>query len=158
MLKNDRSLFARLLIICQNRHIDLREILSYSLGTISFPLASVDGSLAKTSKSALLQLLEGRSQDSLVSSIPTGGAVLIDGMAIIQACKPIPATFGELADVILCHICNMARKYKCLRIDFITDTYPQISIKNPEREHDELSVEAKSLKFMARTKKSLCNG
>lgn len=48
VLKNDHKLFARLLVISQNRAIDLRDILSYSLGNISFSLASTDGSLAKT--------------------------------------------------------------------------------------------------------------
>lgn len=42
----DKKLFSRLLIIGQSRKIDLKEILSYSLGTVSYPLASADDSLA----------------------------------------------------------------------------------------------------------------
>ena len=39
ILRADKKLFSRLLIIGQSRKIDLREILSYSLGTVSYPLA-----------------------------------------------------------------------------------------------------------------------
>ena len=60
ILLADKKLFSRLLIIGQSRKIDLREILSYSLGTVSYPLASMDGSLAKTNKSALMDLLEAK--------------------------------------------------------------------------------------------------
>ena len=107
--------------------------MSYSLGTISFPLASVDGSLAKTDKSALLHLLEDQSEECIVSSVPSGSALIVDGMAVIQATTPIPHSFGELADKILVNLMSLARKYGSTRIDFVADTYPDISIKNAER-------------------------
>ena len=50
ILRADKKLFSRLLIIGQSRKIYLREILSYSLGMVSYPLASTDGSFAKTKK------------------------------------------------------------------------------------------------------------
>ena len=66
ILRTDKKLFSRLLIIGQSRKIDLREIVSYSLGTVSYPLASTDGSIAKTNKSALMDLLEAKCGDCLV--------------------------------------------------------------------------------------------
>ena len=43
------------MVISQNRAINLQEILSYYLGNISFPLASTDGSLAKTRSYSTLE-------------------------------------------------------------------------------------------------------
>lgn len=78
-LKNDRSLFARLLIIGQSRSINLRDILSHSLGNVSYPLASTDGSLAKTNKAGLLVVIETEAKDSKVGTFPDESALLIDG-------------------------------------------------------------------------------
>lgn len=133
ILRADKKLFSRLLIIGQSRKIDVREILSYSLGTVSYPLASTDGSLAKTDKSALMDLLETKGGDCLVDKVPSDGAILFDGMAVIQAIRSRPSTFGELAETILQYIVKLARQHKCSRIDFVTDQYPEISIKNLER-------------------------
>ncbi|XP_033106462.1 uncharacterized protein LOC117108533 [Anneissia japonica] len=131
--KSDRKLFARLLIAGQTRKIDLPEILSYSLGNVSFPLANFDGSLAKTNKSALLHAIEMTAGDCLIDRPPENAALMIDGMALIQSIRDVPKTFGELADDILKQIINLAAKYKCSRVDFVTDRYPSISIKNVER-------------------------
>ncbi|XP_049332864.1 uncharacterized protein LOC111197609 isoform X2 [Astyanax mexicanus] len=131
----DKKLFSRLLIIGQSRKTDLREILSYSLGIVSYPLASSDGSLAKTNKSALLDLLETKGGDCLVEKVPANGAILFDGMAVIQAIRSVPSTFGELGETILQYMIKLALKHKCTRIDFVIDRYPEICIKNLERSH-----------------------
>ena len=133
ILLADKKLFSRLLIIGQSKNIDLREILSYSLGTVYYPLASMDGSLAKTNKSALMDLLEAKGGDCLVDKIPANGAILFDGMAVIQALQSRPPTFGELADTILQYLVKLALQYKCERVDFVIDQYPEIRIKNVER-------------------------
>ena len=39
-IKQNRTFFARLLIVGQKRKINLREVLTYSLGNISLPLTS----------------------------------------------------------------------------------------------------------------------
>ncbi len=111
----------------------MREILSYYLGTVSYPLANADGLLAKTKKSALMDLLESKDGDCLVDNVPANGAILFDGMAVIQAIRSRPHTFGELAETILQYIVQLALQHKRARIDFVTDQYIQISIKNPER-------------------------
>ncbi|KAL1268455.1 hypothetical protein QQF64_033818 [Cirrhinus molitorella] len=133
ILRADKKLFSRLLIIGQSRKIDLREILSYSLGTVSYPLSSSDGSLAKTNKSSLMEVLETKGGDCLVDKLPANGAILFDGMAVIQAIRSIPSTFGELADTILQYIVKLALKHNCTRIDFVIDRYLEMSIKNLER-------------------------
>ena len=40
----DRKLFTRLLIIGKERNVDLKQVLSHSLRSVSYPLASTDGS------------------------------------------------------------------------------------------------------------------
>lgn len=131
--RDDKKLFSRLLILGQSRKIEMREILSYSLGTVSYPLASADGLLAKTKKSALMDLLEKKGGDCLVDQVPVDGAIVFDGMAVMQAMRSRPDTFGELAETILQNILQLALQHKCTRIDFVTDQYPLISIKNIER-------------------------
>ena len=133
ILHADKKLFSRLLVIGQSRKIDLSEILSYSLGTVSYPLASADGSLAKTNKSALIDLLETKGGDCLVDKVPADGAILFDGMAVIQAIRSTPSTFGELAETILQYIFKLALKHNCTRIDFVIDQFPKMCIKNLER-------------------------
>ena len=100
ILRADKKLFSRLLILGQSRKVEMREILSYSLGTVSYPLASADGLLAKTNKSALMDLLENKGGDCLVDQVPVDGAILFDGMAVMQAMRSSPGRFGELAETI----------------------------------------------------------
>ena len=59
-LKMNRDLFARLLLIAKHRKVDLELVLSYSLGTYPLSLATTSGSLVKTAKSKLLEILEGQ--------------------------------------------------------------------------------------------------
>ena len=54
-------------------------------------------------------------------------------MALIQAMKRIPKTFGALVESILGRILSWAVSSKSTRVDFVCDTYPDVSIKNLER-------------------------
>ena len=58
---------------------------------------------------------------------------MIDGMALIQTTKNIPQTFGALMEVGLKRILSLASSLKSTRVDFVCDTYPEISIKDIER-------------------------
>ena len=58
--KMNRDLFARLLLIAKHRKVDLELVLSYSLGTYPLSLATTSGSLVKTAKSKLFEILEGQ--------------------------------------------------------------------------------------------------
>ena len=117
----------------KKRKIDLREVLSHSLGEISFSLANHSRSLAKTDKSALLHAIEEKTVDSIVTEIASNAALIINGMAHVQAMRDIPKTFGELAETVLSQICGLAASNNCSRVDFVADRYPVASIKNTER-------------------------
>lgn len=99
LLKADRKMFARLLVIQRSRSVDLREVLQYSLGPIAWSLANEDGSIYKSVKSKLLDALECKMQS--ISEIPDDGALIFDGMCIIQQLPPGLATFGHISDLIL---------------------------------------------------------
>eukprot|EP00057_Strongylocentrotus_purpuratus_P028770 XP_011683244.1 PREDICTED: uncharacterized protein LOC105447183 [Strongylocentrotus purpuratus] len=53
LLKSDRDLFARLVIIGKTRQVDLRNMMTYSLGPLPLALAKNDGCLVKTNKARL---------------------------------------------------------------------------------------------------------
>ena len=60
VLKADRNIFSRLLVIREKRGISLNEVLQFSLGPVAWSLASVDGTVFKTMKSKLLDEIEKR--------------------------------------------------------------------------------------------------
>ena len=47
-LKNSKTLFAKMVLIAQNRHLDMKDILQYSLRPFPSLLATVEGHLVKT--------------------------------------------------------------------------------------------------------------
>jgi len=163
MLRNDKQLFSGLLIIAPNRNIDLREILCYSLSPVSLPLATADGSLAKTTKSALLDAMES-SNDDFISTVPYDGALIIDGMGLLHSMRHAVSSFGELADAVLTRLIQLMKKLKCNRVDFVTDTYPAISMKNAERTRrgdggkQIFCIHNKHQKMPTQWKKFLANG
>lgn len=131
------GLFDRLLVISQQRTVDLKKVLTYSLGQISWSLGKSDGGLVKTAKSALMNAVEKDLDENCYiqyTQLPKDISTLIlDGMAEIQALKP-PSTFGLYANVLLDKIVSMANSYSVARVDFVCDCYPAISVKNLERE------------------------
>ena len=136
-VKNDRSTFARMLVVANHRKIDLKSLLTYSLSSVSLPLANADGSgLNKVTKSDLLKEIE---QDcgNITLDIDSldNSALVIDAMAIVQAMprSQIPTTFGELLIKILHIIEQYSKAYKASRVDFVGDRYFDVSIKNYER-------------------------
>ena len=126
-IKADRSLFARLIVMAQNRSFNMRDVLSYSLGPLPWSIALADGSLVKNNKAKLLQFLE---KDMLpLDTVATGATWIIDGMALLQSMKNVPATLKEIANTVLKAL--MIRNAR--QIDFVTDRNPDISMKNTER-------------------------
>ena len=67
-------------------------------------------------------------------SAADGGCVLLDAMAVLESTVVLPETYGELADSILARILATARKFNASRVHMVADRYPQLSIKNAERE------------------------
>ena len=133
-MKQDRSLFARLLIVSKSRPVDIKMLLSYSLSPVPLSLSLLDGSLCKTNKAALVPLLEDGTE-YLSSSELCNGALIVDGMALVRAVpiSTLPSTFGDLATLISKRLSTMAYTYKAKRIDFVGDRYLEMSIKNVER-------------------------
>ena len=132
VMSADRDLFARMLVICQSRQLDLRNVLTYCLGPLPLALATADGSLNKTDKAKLLHILE---DDSVLQRDTVSNAVyLFDGMAVLQSLSPsrIPATFGGLSDLVF-SIIMKPFEFGSERVDFVTDCYFQHSIKTGER-------------------------
>lgn len=131
ILRSDRNLFARLLVIGQSRQMDLRQLLVHELGPLPWSLALFDGALVKTNKAALPKLLED-GVESLQCLPAQTTAVIIDEMAMLQTLNMIPERFSQLAEMIFKRILMQVEEAR--RVDFVGDQYPNISIKNIERE------------------------
>ena len=134
-VKSSRDLFARLLIISKTCDINLKELLSYSLCEYPLALSTVSGSLVKTAKAKMLELLEDKACNPVVDRehIDNNNALIVDAMAILQCMKDTWKTFGEFANSTFVYLVNLAQKWGASRIDFVADRYPQQSIKNAER-------------------------
>ena len=131
----NRNLFARLLVIAKSRQVDLKELLSYSLGTFPLSLSTTTGGLVKTAKSKLAEILENEAGNPEIdASAFNNSALVIDAMAVIQSMKGKWKTYGEFADALLNSLVKLARKYNSTRLDFVADRYPALSIKNTERQ------------------------
>lgn len=76
---------------------------------------------------------KNESDDTFDPELHGGNTLIMDGMATLQAMKGKLTTFGELCDLIFSILQKAAHYWKAKRIDFVTDRYPDISIKNPER-------------------------
>ncbi len=126
IMKADRGLFARLMVVARQRNIEVDGLLQFELGPIPYSLATVFGTLQKTSKAAMLKLLTG-SECPTIPKLPEKFACVIDLMALIQSQKN-PQTFGRLAENILESVTSIKAK----RIDLVCDRYPDNS--NFERE------------------------
>ena len=59
-VKSDRQTFARLLMVQQNRNIDIKHVLNYELGSVPHSIANQDGTLRKSVKSKLLDFFGER--------------------------------------------------------------------------------------------------
>ena len=124
----------KLLLLTRSREIDLKEVLSFSLGPYPLSLATTDGIMVKTVKANLMHIIEDMVDDSVTDDvIPSNGALIIDAMAMFQSLSQVPATFEELPPLLLSILISMATRLNATRVDFVVDRYPKVSIKNSER-------------------------
>ena len=133
IVSEDRDLFGRLLIVANVRQVNLREILSFELSSVPYSLAHTDGTLRKTNKSVLMQILEKNVtvEPRLTTEMPT--VHVFDAMAIVQMMRFAAAsTFGEMATKYFEFITSFFRQ-GCQRVDVVFDQYWQLSIKAGER-------------------------
>ena len=133
----DRDLFGRLLIVANDRQINLKEVLSYELSPVPIALAHPDGSLRKTNKSVLSAVIE--KGISVLPRLPqqppeTTSVHILDGMALVQMVKSGDAkTFGEMAAKYLPIITDALHQSNCNRVDIVFDQYWKVPIKAEER-------------------------
>ena len=109
-------------------NIDLELTMSYQLGPVPWTLATADGCPVKSDKSNLLHKLEETIEPSDKPSLEDS-VYVCDGNAILQALMQIPETFEAVAE----RVFEMLPKTK--RVDFVTDSYYEHSIKSFERSH-----------------------
>jgi len=130
ILKADRSLFRRIIVIAQERSLQIDTILLHPLGPLPWALSTPDGLLRKTNKASLASLLQKNVHFS--EEVPVNSAAVIDGMSLVQRLKGDQLTFGDVTITVL----SMAIKEGvwCNRIDVVFDTYKELSIKNSERQ------------------------
>ena len=73
---------------------NLNEILTYSLGVISYPLTNADGSMAKTTKAELLHAIEAKVECRMDTTVhANAGALIVDAMAMLHGIVKVPSTF-----------------------------------------------------------------
>jgi hypothetical protein len=119
------------LLLGKNAQLDVKELLRYSLGNVSFPLATDDGTLATTAKATFRNYLMKKYPSSVSQEPAKGGAAIIDGMAVVQSLslRSLPPTFGDVARQIY-NVCRgKAIQYDYNRVDIVFDNYPPLNIK-----------------------------
>ncbi|KAL8625537.1 hypothetical protein ACOMHN_014626 [Nucella lapillus] len=131
ILKADRALFGRMIVMGQCRDINMKDMLCHPLGPLPWSLATPDGSIRKTNKAALATFI--KKNIPLADTVPAHSATIIDGMALVQRLTPDAeqTTFDDIAELIFA----MAMKEASFssRVDIVFDTYREKSIKYAER-------------------------
>ena len=120
-----------MILIAQNRKLDMLDVLSHPLGPLPWSLAGTDGVMKKTNKAVLAKHLESKVSPAEV--IPGQYATVIDAMAVIQKVSGENRTFDELSDLILKQMLHHGQTSS--RIDVVFDVYRDQSIKTAEREN-----------------------
>ena len=89
----------------------------------------------KTTKSKMFEVLEKTAGSPVVEadSLQNRTALIVDAMAVVQAMKGKWRTFGEFADTLFSFLLSLVKQWKAVRLDFVADRYPSLSIKNVER-------------------------
>ena len=131
VVKADRGCFARMVVIAHHRQMNMQEVLTYPLGPLPWSLATADGAPIKTAKSALLHILEERAQP--VEDVPASAVWILDGVDILHSMKDVPRAFSCLASYVF-QLVKSAASQDRTRTDMIMNQYPDVSIKNLERE------------------------
>ena len=129
ILRADRSLFGRIIVMSQARSLQMEEIFRHPLGPLPWSLSTPDGLLRKTNKASLAAALQRNV--ATLDQLPENCASVIDGMSLVQRVKGDQATFGDIANTVLSMALNEGGQSD--RIDVVFDMYHEKSIKNSER-------------------------
>ena len=103
VIKFDKDLFQRFLVVSRSREIDLQDVLSYELSPVLLSTTHLNGSMRKTAKSNLLKdlMIDIDTPDHLPGHDFSSTIYLIDFMVLVQSTqKGESKTFGDLAKVI----------------------------------------------------------
>ena len=90
ILKADRSLFGRIVVMAQGRNLQMSDIFSYPLGPLSWALSTPDGLLRKTNKSALATAIQKNVY--VAEQLPNNSATVIDGMNLVHQFQNITSS------------------------------------------------------------------
>ena len=156
---SDRQLFAKLLVISNDRKIDLQRFFEYELSSYPLAIANADGSLTICNKAQTLRDLEAiadASQDpnTFAGTIATEKhftATFIDHMACLQkmASRTGVQTFGDLADGLQKIVENAFRDGDTVHV--VSDRYGnELSIKAGERKRRGQTIESPEVKIRSR--------
>ena len=84
ILKSDRSLFGRMVVMRQSRKLDMmmKEMLTHPLGPLPWALATPDGFLRKTHKAVLVSALQKNVSNA--DKTANNSTTIIDGMSLVS--------------------------------------------------------------------------
>lgn len=121
ILKADRALFGRMIVMGQCRDINMKDMLCHPLGPLPWSLATPDGSLRKTNKTALVTSI--KKNIPLAYTVPAHSSTIIDGMALVQRLilDAQQTTFDDVAEWIFA--IAMKEASFSSRVDIVFDTY-----------------------------------
>ncbi|CAI9731614.1 Hypothetical predicted protein [Octopus vulgaris] len=122
VIKADRGLFANMVVIVQHRQMNVKEVLQYPLGPLSWSLATPDGAPANTTKAPFLYSLE---------ELAKPAETFLQRNDLVQSIKTVPKTFRCLATYVLGVLKSTSNNPA--RTDLVMDQYPELFIKNPKR-------------------------
>ena len=113
-----------------NKPIDFDAALRYPLSPVPLSIATPDGSKRPNSKSLLMDVIVNHTSflSSLAGINRNGSTLIVDLIADIRLQTDVPSTYEEL---IWRYLSNLPKGYT--RVDLVTDTYRENSIKRSER-------------------------
>ena len=129
ILKADRSLFGRIIVMAQGRNLQMDDILSHHLGPLPWALATADGLLRKN-KASLATTLQKNVKVAV--QLPGNSASVIDVMNLVQRVKGDQVTFGDVATTVLSMALREGADSE--RIYVVLDTY-RITLSRTVREY-----------------------
>jgi len=140
-VRMERDLMGTILAISLENKVDMEYVLAFPLTPVPLCFSHLDGSMVKTKKSILYEILENRipSCKKLPARVDFQ---LIDGFFLLRLFVDLPSTFGGVARAILSKICNTTAR----RIDLVFDRTVSPSIKDSER--DRRSDSGRDLPFI----------
>ncbi|KAL4703623.1 hypothetical protein ACJJTC_007650 [Scirpophaga incertulas] len=126
-IRVQRDFFGRLLALSIQHNIDLEKTLSYPITTVPLSLCHEDGTIHKTQKSAMVEILKANVN---CEDVPRRfDVVIFDGFFLLHTFKNIPKTFGGISKKIM----SLLTATHASRVDIIFDQYFSPSIKDYER-------------------------